>query len=450
MTQGGFQTGLTPTYSEPIPKPPLRVKLTPRERGSYNILLSQADPDGHNRVEGAQAVEFFKRSGLPTEVLKNIWVICTPEGEGYLDRERFYVALRLISLAQEGKPVSEQAIFDDIAAGIPKFQSNVVVKDKWEVEAADKEKYTKAFAQISSGKGFLTTEEALEVFRKTQVRPEYLKKIWNLSDPTDSGEFRENQFIVAMHLVTRVKSQSEPVPDELPAALKKIITVVPAERKSLTQSEPFGDFGGMGMSIPKPQNPGDAFADFGIPPIVKRTTEAFPTGISTDFGLGGLGLSANFQTMPIKNNLEEPRVGATMGSMNNMASMNSMNSISMKANATVSKTEEKREDDMIGFESPIQKKNSGLESPKNEILIKQVTRKSVEPKADLSSRDQEIHEQLEKIEEKIQKKLRELKDVRAKLSVEREKNQMLSSKLSDSKSKQLNELAQSIINILEG
>ena len=72
MTYGGFQGSSPSTFSEPPVKPPLRVKLTPRERGSYNILLSQADPDGHNRVEGPQAVEFFKRSGLPTDVLKNI------------------------------------------------------------------------------------------------------------------------------------------------------------------------------------------------------------------------------------------------------------------------------------------------------------------------------------------------------------------------------------------
>ena len=73
MTYGGFQTSPPPpSFAEPVPKPPLRVKLTPRERGSYNILLSQADPDGHNRVEGAQAVEFFKRSGLPTDILKTV------------------------------------------------------------------------------------------------------------------------------------------------------------------------------------------------------------------------------------------------------------------------------------------------------------------------------------------------------------------------------------------
>lgn len=429
MTYGGFQTG-PPGFVEPAPKMPLRVKLTPRERGSYNLLLSQADPDGHNRVEGAQAVEFLKRSGLSTDVLKNIWVICTPEGEGYLDRERFYVALRLIALAQEGKPASEQSIFDDVPAGIPKFQSNVVVKDKWDLESTDKEKYSKAFLQISSGKGYLTSEETLEVFRKTQVRPEYLKKIWNLSDPNDSGEFRENQFMVAMHLITRVKNLSEPVPDELPASLKKIMTPSIVENKIVSQAEPFADFGNPA------KNPNDAFSDFGLSAISSKPIDSYPSLPTTDIGFG-VNLSSNFQTMPIKNNLEAP-----MSSISGRNSMNSMNSM----NSKIEKTEEKG--DMIGFDIKAKEKVVENESP-NKPIGRMSSRKSTEPNVEEKRKEEEISEQLERVEEKIQKRFRELRDVRAKLSLEREKNQMLSMKLSEGKSKQLSDLSQLILNILD-
>ena len=42
---------------------------------------------------------FFKRSGLSTDVLKNIWLIAARTSNEYLTRDEFYVALRLIAYA---------------------------------------------------------------------------------------------------------------------------------------------------------------------------------------------------------------------------------------------------------------------------------------------------------------------------------------------------------------
>ena len=434
---GGFQTAPPQaSFQEPIPKPPLRVKLTPRERGSYNIFISQADPDGKNRVEGPQAVEFFKRSGLPTDTLKTIWNISTPEGESYLDRERFYVAMRLIALAQEGKPVTEQSIYDDVQAGIPKLQSSVVVKDKWEIDSADKEKYSRAFKSCSGGKGFLDTNEAISVFRETGIKSEYLKKIWNLSDPEDSGEFRENQFMVAMHLVSRVKNLSEPVPDELPPVLKKIIQARPQEAK-LQVSEP----------------------------VVDSLQEAFSIQQLTKYP--NLGPVANnppisaapqFQTMQaFKINLDEGQ-NTTMGSMASLNSMNSINAL----NSNKGKVESS--DDLLMdshsaikpvlSESPkgkIEKVDKGWSSvERKSIEGKSIERKSIEGRVEIGNRkDEELSEQIDRIEEKVQKKFREWRDLRAKLSLEREKGQMLSSKLQDMNGKYLKELSQSILSILD-
>lgn len=430
MTYGGFQSPPVPSFQEPVPvpKPPLRVKLTPRERGSYNILLSQADPDGHNRVEGPQAVEFLKRSGLPTDVLRNIWNISTPEGESYLDRERFYVAMRLIALAQEGKSVSEQSIYDDIAAGIPKFQSNVVVKDKWDIENAEKEKYVRMFNSLSGGKGYLDTNEAINVFRETGVKSEYLKKIWNLSDPGDTGEFKENQFIVALHLASRVKNLSEPVPDELPAPLKKIMSAKPPEPEK-PKTEAFAD------TFP------DAFSMQGItsyPSLPVINNSAAP----------------QFQTMPaIKINLDDSK-----------SSMNSLNSLKSKQEEKKVIKNEEFGDDLLVSEPAIKIKSKVYEPPeetyekvpqkvvsdRKSIDRSSLERKSIEGKVEIGGRkDEELTEQIDRLEDKIQKRFREWRDIRAKLSLEREKGQMLQTKLQEANAKHLKELSTTILGILE-
>ena len=380
-------------------------------------------------------MEFFKRSGLPTETLKTIWNISTPEGENYLDRERFYVAMRLIALAQEGKPVSEQSIYDDVQAGIPKFQSSVVVKDKWEVDSGDKEKYSRAFKNCSGGKGFLDTNEAIAVFRETGIKSEYLKKIWNLSDPEDSGEFRENQFIVAMHLVSRVKNLSEPVPDELPPALKKIIQLRPQEAAKVLTSEPAVD------SLQ------EAFS-------IQQLTK-YPNLPSVP-GNPPLSAAPQFQTMqPIKINLDE----AKNPTMTSMASMSSMASMASMASSSANKGKVDNNEDLLLDSSSVPKpvlsespKGKNEKSEKNWTAVEKTvnetrnsSRKSIEGKVN----DEELSEMIDKVESKIQKEFRKWRDLRAKLSLEREKGQMLNTKLQETNAKYLKELSQSILSILD-
>jgi len=51
----------------------VRVQLNDKERGYYSGLLSSLDPVNSFKVEGKKAVPFFKKSGLPVDILKQIW-----------------------------------------------------------------------------------------------------------------------------------------------------------------------------------------------------------------------------------------------------------------------------------------------------------------------------------------------------------------------------------------
>ena len=86
---------------------PLAVQLSPQERGFYSNMLSIADPLGYNKVGGKDAVNFFKKSGLPVEKLKDVWKMAARSSPEHLSREEFYVALRLIAYLQHGKEATE-------------------------------------------------------------------------------------------------------------------------------------------------------------------------------------------------------------------------------------------------------------------------------------------------------------------------------------------------------
>jgi len=64
------------------------------------------DEEPQLRLLGQSAVTFFTKSMLRTETLREIWQICDPHGDAYLDREGFYVAMRLVAMAQCGLCVS--------------------------------------------------------------------------------------------------------------------------------------------------------------------------------------------------------------------------------------------------------------------------------------------------------------------------------------------------------
>ena len=83
----------------------------------------QADTSGNNKVGGQQGVAFFKRSGLGTDVLKNIWLTSARTSNEFLTRDEFYVALRLIAYAQNGIQPNEDSLKFNIDVALPRFES---------------------------------------------------------------------------------------------------------------------------------------------------------------------------------------------------------------------------------------------------------------------------------------------------------------------------------------
>lgn len=61
-----------------------------------------------------EAARFLKRSGLSDVVLSRVWDLSDPGGRGSLDKSGFYVALKLVALAQSGKDINMSNINMDM------------------------------------------------------------------------------------------------------------------------------------------------------------------------------------------------------------------------------------------------------------------------------------------------------------------------------------------------
>ncbi|WPH03787.1 actin cytoskeleton-regulatory complex protein pan1 [Acrodontium crateriforme] len=89
----------------------------------------------------------------------------------------------------------------------------------WAVTKDEKKIYDDMFkAWDGFGKGYVTGNQAIEIFSQSGLEKPDLERIWTLSDPHNKGRLNLDEFAVAMHLIYR-RLNGYPVPNQLPAEL---------------------------------------------------------------------------------------------------------------------------------------------------------------------------------------------------------------------------------------
>ncbi|XP_020335989.1 epidermal growth factor receptor substrate 15-like 1 isoform X1 [Oncorhynchus kisutch] len=206
----------------------------------YENFYRQVDPGNTGRVGPTEAALFLKKSGLPDVTLGKIWDLADPDGKGFLDKQGFYVALRMVACAQSGQDVSLTSL--NLTIPPPKFKdtsspslstSSVSSEPHWAVRPEEKSKFDGIFESLAPVSGLLSGDKVKPVLINSKLPLDVLGKVWDLSDIDKDGHLDRDEFAVAMHLVYRAL-EKEPVPSVLPSSL-----IPPNKRKkSLVGSLP--------------------------------------------------------------------------------------------------------------------------------------------------------------------------------------------------------------------
>ncbi|KAK7299784.1 hypothetical protein RJT34_10611 [Clitoria ternatea] len=89
----------------------------------FDAYFRRADLDRDGRISGAEAVSFFQGSGLPKQVLAQIWAFADQRQSGFLGRTEFYNALKLVTVAQSRRELTPEivkaALYGPAASKIP-------------------------------------------------------------------------------------------------------------------------------------------------------------------------------------------------------------------------------------------------------------------------------------------------------------------------------------------
>ena len=100
----------------------------------------------------------------------------------------------------------------------------------WAVTKDEKRIYDDLFkAWDGFNRGYITGDQAIEIFGQSGLEKSDLEKIWTLSDPYNKGRLNLDEFAVAMHLIYR-KLNGYPVPNRLPPEL------IPPSTRNLNDS----------------------------------------------------------------------------------------------------------------------------------------------------------------------------------------------------------------------
>jgi epidermal growth factor receptor substrate 15 len=190
-----------------------------------------------------------------------IWQIADRENRGFLTPAGFGIVLRLIGHAQAGRePTAELALqhgplprFDGIAnapaptapivpqptaAASPALQPQGTGPIRIPPLTPEKvAQYTNLFErQTLQAGGMLPGDQAKQIFEKSALPNEALGKIWQLADTEQRGALVLTEFVIAMHLLTSIKTGAlRGLPNILPAALYEAATRRgPVQRQSPT------------------------------------------------------------------------------------------------------------------------------------------------------------------------------------------------------------------------
>lgn len=217
----------------------------------------QADPPN----AGENAKQIFEKARLPNETLGRIWNLADTEQRGALGVTEFIIAMHLLASFRTGAmkqvpttlpaglyeaaarrgPVATLGRPDPIAPIPRQFsgqgpqpthsplrnqystppQSVQTTGSDWAISAQEKTSYDNLFNKVdTTGRGFITGEQAVQFFSDSGLPEDVLAGIWDLADINSEGQLSRDEFAVAMYLIRQQRKQDRtPLPAALPPHL---------------------------------------------------------------------------------------------------------------------------------------------------------------------------------------------------------------------------------------
>nr|CAD7428705.1 unnamed protein product [Timema monikensis] len=173
---------------------------------------TQVDPNNHGSIGALDAAKFLKKSGLSDIILSKVWDLSDPAGKGYLNKGGFFVALKLVALAQSGQEVNMVNIMMDTVPPkmgdivpvmsvhnsimSPPVINNSLLTSDWAVKPAERARYDQLFDSLQPLNGMIPGNKVKGLLMDSKLPLDTLGKIWDLADQDKDGMLDRHEFMV--------------------------------------------------------------------------------------------------------------------------------------------------------------------------------------------------------------------------------------------------------------
>ncbi|GJQ09612.1 hypothetical protein GpartN1_g2495.t1 [Galdieria partita] len=218
------------------------VKLSAFEESRYEELWTRASR-GAPTLKGKPAKDFFEHAvGVQRSTLKKIWSIADVNHRGELDRQDFFIALRLIAISQRGSDPSVYSLqrfagmqlipefkWETVAGEIgserdtqrtsPKTSNTTKDESSYKITEEQKAYYDQTFSELDwAHSNYISFSQANDYFSQSGLADHLIQRILKLSDISADERLDKLEFRVAAHLFL-LASNGEQLPSELPYSL---------------------------------------------------------------------------------------------------------------------------------------------------------------------------------------------------------------------------------------
>ncbi|KAI8063898.1 hypothetical protein BC940DRAFT_306656 [Gongronella butleri] len=208
-------------------------QLDPYERQVFLDLFAKVDSDSKSIVLKDEAMAFFQKASIPSNILTEIWTAADKDAKGFLTQEEFCIALKLIACAQHGKltasPILATAVplpqFEGVATAKPPLPQQTRPDSRPPasqdtISQEERASYIQLFQSSQPVNGVLSADQASAIFRRSNLSPASLQQVWELADTRKSGTLNQTEFIIAMHYISGlVNGLVSQLPATLPAEI---------------------------------------------------------------------------------------------------------------------------------------------------------------------------------------------------------------------------------------
>lgn len=201
----------------------------PSSAHSHNIVCSTQCTDKcmYSVVIRLIDTRAFRSVPLCTQ----IWDLSDPNGAGYLDKTGFFVAMKLVALAQNlGMDMNMANILTETPnppklGDLPKLSASSIqavppqANADWTIKVTDRLQYEELFESLKPVQDMLPGGKVKGVLMESKLPVDILGRIWELADQDKDGNLDKHEFVVAMHLVYQALAKRA-IPLVLPPELQ--------------------------------------------------------------------------------------------------------------------------------------------------------------------------------------------------------------------------------------